>query len=434
MAKKKQKPIEAPISFDVEIGLESKEVINRILASPAKLVVEHSADNTHSWSKLVGLSEDLDQELLNSLSRNHTLKQFGKTQVTYHPHRGEGLPLNIQTIKNWLLAGSFQYDYETTRKFVEKYLSEPFTELEYATCISGLNIKSKSKISEVFNLVPLSSLLKNAVFERKFPKYGGDTERAKDSTAAVLLYSAKHRSFRAGKIQRDELFRWWQRPEEEIGQVADFLVSSLCLFQKRHVATRWKMCISHSVFGQPPTSSPGNLGDIPPNQPVFENTRLFSNFARKFNSGDQEFKSLISMALIRLNRALRPERASEKVIDLGIAFEVIFLSQNEKDGTPGELTFKLAMRAAWLLGDNPEGRGKLFVRFKRLYDLRSKAVHTGTIPIEVKDADGTSQFSEDFIRICIAHCFDAVEKILKLGFVPNWQKLVLGENLNRSGN
>jgi Apea-like HEPN len=63
---------------------------------------------------------------------------------------------------------------------------------------------------------------------------------------------------------------------------------------------------------------------------------------------------------------------------LGIALEALLL--HELDGKErGELKFRLALRGAWLGGNDPQDRAKIQKTLKDVYDLRSRAVHKGMV-------------------------------------------------------
>lgn len=70
-------------------------------------------------------------------------------------------------------------------------------------------------------------------------------------------------------------------------------------------------------------------------------------------------------------RRLEGER-DQKLIDLVIALETLFSPGNE-----GELRFRIAQRAAILLGKEAEERKTLMKFFKTVYDARSQIVHSG---------------------------------------------------------
>lgn len=78
-------------------------------------------------------------------------------------------------------------------------------------------------------------------------------------------------------------------------------------------------------------------------------------------------------------------------IDLMIAFEALYLAEEQ------ELAYKLATRAAYLLGNTQERRTFVYSALRKAYILRSKLVHGGDIPHEVKIAKRYSFETHEFV-------------------------------------
>ena len=68
----------------------------------------------------------------------------------------------------------------------------------------------------------------------------------------------------------------------------------------------------------------------------------------------------------------------DQMIDLGIAFEALYVTSNCKIGK------QLRDHASWYLGENEEHRKALVTEFKAIYKYRSKAVHEGKLDEEVE--------------------------------------------------
>ena len=122
----------------------------------------------------------------------------------------------------------------------------------------------------------------------------------------------------------------------------------------------------------------------------------------------------------------------DKMIDLGVALESLFLPKNKTD----QLSLSLRLRAAWHLGENKAHRKKLIDEFDAIYTLRSEAVHNGKLSPNVKirkgnkGKQGKSVPRSEFIPRAQKLCRDAIIKILKAGEFPDddyWKDLILGE-------
>ena len=99
-----------------------------------------------------------------------------------------------------------------------------------------------------------------------------------------------------------------------------------------------------------------------------------------------------------------------------MALEVLFGLQG------GELTHKLSVRAAHLLGDSGEERLAVYESVQRLYNERSRIVHGGRSRRDGRQTD-TKETVEDAYRIGRA----ALLKILAKGSFPDWKRLTLAE-------
>ena len=120
---------------------------------------------------------------------------------------------------------------------------------------------------------------------------------------------------------------------------------------------------------------------------------------------------------VPIQRWRRSKAASNGVdlaIDLRIALESLFLDE----GNNAELSFRLALRAAWYLGVEGDERAKIFDALREAYSIGSKAVHRGKgyddmIPPELATA-------QDVCRMSI------LRQISDGGKPPNWNTVVLG--------
>ncbi|PQV50666.1 HEPN domain-containing protein [Paraburkholderia sp. BL21I4N1] len=129
-------------------------------------------------------------------------------------------------------------------------------------------------------------------------------------------------------------------------------------------------------------------------------------------------KMFISTPLVRLNLAIKHISEVEKAIDLGIAMESLFLSDSDKNSP---IALPLRLRGAWLLGETQADRDILFKKFQKLYDLRSSAVHSGSL-----GKNNPKSPNSDLLAGGVELCVSAIRKIIKNGEVPEWTNLLLG--------
>jgi hypothetical protein len=101
-------------------------------------------------------------------------------------------------------------------------------------------------------------------------------------------------------------------------------------------------------------------------------------------------------------------------IDLGIACEALFLHD---ESSTAELRFRTALRAARFVGEGVEERERIFGDVQAVYDLRSKAVHTGRLAKLPNDPAGLATRVASVVTA-------GMRRVLREGF-PNWGRLIL---------
>ena len=128
---------------------------------------------------------------------------------------------------------------------------------------------------------------------------------------------------------------------------------------------------------------------------------------------------------IPINRWIKSKAVGnsvDKMIDLGIALESLYLPETNTD----QLSFSFRLCASWHLGKNKAEREMLIEEFKEIYTLRSKAVHNGKLPQTVKIRNGESVRTSKFIEKAQDLCRESIMKILEDGNFPDWNSLILG--------
>ena len=151
--------------------------------------------------------------------------------------------------------------------------------------------------------------------------------------------------------------------------------------------------------------------------------RLYADVMRL----DQETRTALQVPITRWKRSMGQGDDIDSMIDLGIAFESLYLR-----GGNTELSFRFQLRAAWYLGKDLADREALIQEFEQIYTCRSRAVHEGQLPSSVSLAGRDVQTTE-FIRRSQALCLQSIKKVIHEGRLPNsatWKGIVLGGNGN----
>ena len=136
-----------------------------------------------------------------------------------------------------------------------------------------------------------------------------------------------------------------------------------------------------------------------------------------YMSHDQSMRDRLDIAFDRL---LNHSTVEDSLIDLAIAFEVLYLS----DGN-SELSYRLKTRVARNVGNTLEERKKIANLMGTFYDARSKVMHTGKVKYQVK-VTGRGQVSIGELTSEITQLCKRSLREIVTGGLPDWQTLELG--------
>jgi len=136
-----------------------------------------------------------------------------------------------------------------------------------------------------------------------------------------------------------------------------------------------------------------------------------------FRIGHQSRNKMLRIPLDRLDKAAHGYDFTDRSIDLGIALEALLL--HDLDGQDrGELRFRLSLRGAWLGAKDEKERAVIQAALKKMYDLRSRAVHSGMVDQSPPNRETISQGA--------ALCKQLIRKIIDADCRIDWNALVLG--------
>ena len=127
--------------------------------------------------------------------------------------------------------------------------------------------------------------------------------------------------------------------------------------------------------------------------------------------------SMFRTAVSRWIRSTRPDlEITDHFIDLRIALEALYLDQKA-----GELTFRLAIRGAWHLGNDWSERSEIQNALKKFYGVASKIVHGN----DLNESKGDHEWLEKAREICRCGILKTIEQKEQ----PCWDELILGRGM-----
>jgi hypothetical protein len=135
----------------------------------------------------------------------------------------------------------------------------------------------------------------------------------------------------------------------------------------------------------------------------------FKAFWNARNKTNLPNKNFLSVSIRRFSQSNERNNIEDRIIDLMIAAESIFLSSG--GSSQGELKYRLSHRAAMFIGESPKEQRYIFGFMGKAYDVRSAIVH-GSTPKLPKKMDKTDYTLEEFCGDIEKHLRISIKKIM----------------------
>ena len=133
---------------------------------------------------------------------------------------------------------------------------------------------------------------------------------------------------------------------------------------------------------------------------------------------DSNEKVRMRRILSRLSQAKRRVQIEDKILDLGIAMEMLLLQDNTHNA---QLSLSFRLRGSWLLGTSADTRYEIYHQLKDIYRYRSDVAHSGVL---CKGDAAKIKTVRDAFPVYRSYAEDICRKIIQDG-KPDWDKLVL---------
>ena len=342
---------------------------------------ERSADNG-LFFQILALRDNPEtaikelRELLANVESMPALEFFNNARQCGLGYRNE---VNLRFLVGWLISRAQQVSTNQAIADLMRYLVSETIEVSSILAVRGFNVESNIRLGE-YELVSWKNV---PISDTKWRIGARGLSGNTDPTAAIV---------RRHRILPIHVFPWSQQSLEPLQSLEPALDILRCItavagagFQLLHYwfepeeGAPW--AVSLSMFGVDSTTMwwPIDLGEAAASQLCSAVTHM--------QALDENSRMRLRVPLDRLNRSyLAGMNSVNRAIDLGIAIESLYAPTKLSEG----IAFAVRSRAARFLGGSLEEREATVKSVKEVYELRSRAVHSGRF-----DADGTAKWRDN---------------------------------------
>lgn len=310
----------------------------------------------------------------------------------------------------------------------------------FYTAIAGATVTETISVDENMEILPWSNVpnidQKN-IFSGNLPKLDFSTQEPtltgyqSNANMAFRMWSAESQALFSSSDEANKKMRSDRTSIMNFRLKIEDLIRCITLASGRSVVAigSWGLLdkeIANNLMG-PAFSFEGTLFDrdiyVSSLNPLTLSSDSITHLVKRFNVFDEAGKQPLRVCMDRFNQALRRSNLVDRAIDLGIALEVMLLHGIGSE-IRGEMKYRFSARGAMFLGGDRRYRLSTFEALKNIYDLRSRAVHSGVLTAKQNKTkpEETLTRAEGIWR-------DVATKLLERGSFPEWdEEYVIGHN------
>jgi len=283
--------------------------------------------------------------------------------------------INMTTFAMWHLWCINEYGQQSANKFLENYLNSDEIDVYQVLWIIGILSNEPIVLKDGYSISSIEDIVNELSYDKVFKETSSNF-----CTTASIINSGIVKKHRIKKVlSSDEMpnglnVEIYNR-EIEIAILLNSIEGISCLpyMTIPYIKLTTFPGIFHGVVCNHSFNDVIGYSNSMINENQVSMINMVLNAYDKLNPNK---KDRINNVLNRLAKAKRQEHLEDKILDLGIALEMMLLDDND-DNTQLSLSFRL--RGAWLLSRIGQNKKESYDILKDIYKFRSQVAHTGIL-------------------------------------------------------
>lgn len=330
------------------------------------------------------------------------------------------VPLNAQILAPWYLWAIHEYGVEAANTNLNKFLDSETIFITGTLWVLGIEVQQSIELENGISIIPIENMPYSPQKELFLEKNYRLSAISKLITPKAAITQLCKIQKTAGPAVAKRLFQLRQSLQclTDTALLLNALDDVSCL--PFHLTTYSLPEMPLGIFGS--YIGRGYFHDVFGDQSSCLPTSklsIINDLINQFSALSPKDKTRMNRVLSRLSQAKRKNQIEDKILDLGIALEMVLLDDNTNNE---QLSSTFRLRGSWLIGEDYESRQTVHGQLKEIYKYRSQVAHTGELCRNVpqKKQVVTNNFST-YVHLA--------EKIIRrIIHQPdiNWTETVLG--------
>lgn len=397
--------------------------------------VPHWARGTeleHTLMRIISTEREIENALLKFMATAPEFEAFNDKML----NQGRGASrVELKTALKWLLYTTSTSGEDAALSALARYAQLEHVPVEEFLAIAGVEVNKSVELAGGMRLIPFSEVPPSFVTDALDPALLKSEFLASFGISPAAFIFSRHVPPKAALVKPAQVKpKFWEAVSDQFS----FLPESPDIYEACEcitlVSSASPLSITSCVMPEQWVPCTGFVGiglSHPPDEVIGKTVVKLTDpqlidlqaLYGRFRTLDQKVRNSLRVPIQRLNQARRRSSLADKAIDLGVAFEALYLNDRSHKE---QISFTFRLRAAWHLGVDPDNRKALIKAFNKIYECRSIAVHTGSLSKEEITMNGKKVNTKDFLDYADALCVCAIRKVIDESGYPVWDSIVLG--------
>lgn len=336
--------------------------------------------------------------------------------------RGSGAQIfEVKTLAMWFLWCANEHGLENAKQFLEEFLNSDKISVINTLWILGIEVDEPIVLTDDYVIQPLENM-PNSVDKEYFlqSKMQHLHKRSPTPVCAITKICPVNKTLGHEPPKNNATILQYQEVSLRLYDI------SLLLNALNDIS-----CIPYYATSYVDSKVPlGPFGGSGGGCPIYDilahgrsklpntKTNELNELMEKYLTFNDNEKARIQRVLNRLSQSKRRIQIEDKMLDLGIALEMLLLDDNPNNS---QLALSFQLHGSWLLGSDKEDRVKKYKQLKDIYKYRSQVAHSGLLcKGDSKKIEQVYIEFPDYLTIAENIC----QKVIK-GGIPKWDDLIL---------
>lgn len=339
-----------------------------------------SINQLHSWYSKLIKNEAVGTRVLAALREDPRVQALDGHMISYG---NNATRFDVEDLAMWFLRTTQEYGQDIAETNLDTFLGSEKLTVINTLWVLGIEVENTLDLGSGYRIESVYQMpdsREKRLYLNRDDFFSPQQHRTRKPKTAITCTCQTTKA-----VKGNETIQQMKIGDEEFWNSSQRLSEIALLLN----ALDGVSCIPYYSTSYAPSGMPmGIFGGSGGGSTIYDiigygSSKLFADSVREIRSLVDAFGALpsgdklrMTRALSRLSQAKRRLQIEDKILDLGIALEMVLLDDNVNND---QLSQSFRLRGSWLIGKDGHDRHIIYSELKDIYDYRCQVAHSGAL-------------------------------------------------------